>query len=78
MDTYKNQNEIIAENTAGVYKSPKKISLSHRIFATNWGLAVIGGLVALAIGVSMLHGGYANSQSDQAPEPEQETVALLP
>ena len=78
MDTYRRQNEIIAETTAGVYMPPKKISLSHRIFATNWGLAVIGGLVALAIGVSMFHGGYVNSQVEQAPEPEQETLTLLP
>ncbi len=77
MDTYKDQNQIIAEKAANAYQSTKRQSISHRIFATNWGLAVIGGLVALAIGVSMLHGGLAESQAEQIPEAEQETVSVL-
>ena len=76
MDTYKDQNTIIAEKAAND-QPPKGQSISHRIFATNWGLAVIGGLVALAIGVSMLHGGRVESRAEQVPEAEQETVSLI-
>ncbi len=74
MDMQKVNNEMMAENTAHSHKDSK--SISHRIFATNWGLAVIGGLVALGIGISMLHGGYVESHAEEIPEAE--TVAVLP
>ena len=74
MDMQKVNNEMMAENNALTHKANK--SLSHRIFATNWGLAVIGGLVALGIGVSMLHGGYVESHAEQVPEVE--TAEILP
>lgn len=53
-------------------------SISYRIFATNWGLAVIGGLVALAIGVSSIHAGHVASPSPEVPEVEAETVSVMP
>ncbi len=74
MDMQKTNNEMIAEPTAQARKADK--SIAHRIFNTNWGLAVIGGLVALGIGVSMLHGGYVESHAEEIPEVE--TVAVLP
>ena len=72
MDMQKVNNEMMAENTAHTHKANK--SIAHRIFTTNWGLAVIGGLVALGIGVSMLHGGYVESHAEEVPEAETSTV----
>ena len=74
MDMQKTNNEMMAENSIHAKKASE--GLIHRVFTTNWGLAVIGGLVALGIGVSMLHGGYVESHAEQVPEAE--TVAVLP
>ncbi len=78
MDMYNKQNDIHLEPVSHGHQDPPSPRISNRIFATNWGLAIIGGLIALAIGVSMLHNGYAESRAEMSPEMEQETVALLP
>ena len=66
------------ENQAVQADAYNNNSILHRIFATNWGLAVIGGLVALAIGVSAFQGGQVNSVAEEIPEAEIETVAVIP
>lgn len=77
MDMYHEQNDIIEENPSQAHDK-KNHHISHRIFTTNWGLAVIGGLIALAIGVSMIHNGHVESRAEFVPEAEQETVSILP
>ncbi|MBE6584906.1 MAG: hypothetical protein E7645_00085 [Ruminococcaceae bacterium] len=52
-----------------------KPSLSYRLFSTNWGLILVGGLLAFAIGAATLHNGYVESKAQEVPEVEVEAVA---
>ena len=78
MDMYNKQSKQTMNPASEQYNTVENKGIAHRILATNWGLAVIGALVALAIGVSMLHGGYVESQASQVPEAEIETVSVTP
>lgn len=77
MDMYR-QTEQAVIITSEVNVPQKHKSIAQHIFTTNWGFIVIGGLVALAIGVSALHSGRAESMAKVPPEIEVETTVEAP
>ena len=77
MTTNTRQTDMTANASAEQKHMAVRKDVANRLLATNWGLAVIGGLVALAIGVSALHSGYAKSVAQEVPEFEQESAIVL-
>ena len=77
MDMYSANNNS-AMNQADHHKNaPKKHSLRSLISA-HWGVALVGALIAVAIGVSSMNAGSVESRAMEVPEVAAETVSELP
>lgn len=81
MDTYRKPSAPASETAGDAYKpsGPAPKGILDRIFSTNWGLAVICGLVAIGICVAALHSSHAESRAEEVPVAGVETsVSELP
>lgn len=78
MDMYNTQAEQAVSNNAEKHADIEKKSTLRRFVATHWGVALVCGLIAAAIGVSALHTGHVESRAMEVPEAEVESVSVLP
>lgn len=75
MDMYNKPAENLSVSLTSNTASRRPHTIRHLI-SKNWGLIVISGLIALAIGVGALHQGHVNSIAQ--PVPEVETISEMP
>ena len=71
-------NQTMQNNTSDVQvEVPKRMGLWERLFATNWGIVRICGLVAIGIGVATIHAGQVEATAS-VPDVASETAMVMP
>lgn len=77
MDTYRQPEQVISpavHTDIDAPSVPRKGGFFHTVFSTNWGLVLIGALVAIGLGVSALHADYTESNTSEARNAEIEST----